>query len=463
MSLEDPPLSLRWRAWCRAFGFGCLVHLTLPDAHRVAWIVPNVLLGAAALSLLAPPRPRSRRFVVTFAAVALSKLASLVFGGDQLTQSVVLLLSALSALALVRAPTARDAAPHDATHAHGLRLLFLGVYGLAAFHKTNRDFLDPTFSCATGGMRLLAENWSLPLPEGAADAAWPHLFLATEAALVVLGGWRPAYALLVALLMHLPLTIVFAPAFAWVMLPGWLSFLRDEDLAHLRRTWQQRRRAVLALGLAPAAASATLYFRDHWVAYPAWQLVELSLWLLLALYSVALVTRRGGALMGRLAWSEARPDAARPNARHRRLARIPLLLLLAVGATPYLGVQFHHAGAMLSNLRVDEGCWNHLVIPESVRWRDPYVRVEAITPGPGTPGPEALATHARSLLWNPASLREAVARWCEAGAAPLALELRYHGRSVLTDDACVALPLPWEPSGLFQTNLPRECPARCIH
>ncbi|MCA9612078.1 MAG: hypothetical protein KC586_04885, partial [Myxococcales bacterium] len=188
--------------------------------------------------------------------------------------------------------------------------------------------------------------------------------------------------------------------------------------------------------------------------YPAWQLVELSLWILLGGYVVALVTRRDGALTGRLANLE----------RGRPGAWVPLGLLLLSGTTPYLGLQFHHAAAMLSNLRVDEGCWNHLLVPESVRGSDPYVRVEDIEVGPSVRGPEALKERARSMLWHPASLRTGIEDWCEAGAAPLRLTLRYHDTRHEVRDACVdPLPLPWQPPGLFQTNLPRECPARCIH
>jgi len=470
---EGAPLALRWRVGCRALGVGCLVHLSLPDAHRLDWLVPNAVLAASATSLLFVPRPRTPRALATFGGIVVAKLATLIFLGDQLTQSVVLALYALSALLFARAvptnrnddtqrrpaiegatpePPPRDA-PHDATHARSVRLLLLGVYGLAAFHKTNRDFLDPAVSCATGGMRLLADNWSLPFPEGASGAVWPHLFLATEAALVLLGAWRPAWALLIALAMHVPLTIVFAPAFAWVMLPGWVAFLRDEDLAYLGHVARTKRAWVLGLGLSAAIASATLYFRDHWIPYPAWQLVELSLWLLLAWLVVALVTRRDGALVGRLAWNE----------RTGRFAFVPLAILLLNGTTPYLGLQFHHTAAMLSNLRIDAGCWNHLLVPESVRIAEPYVRIEAMTVGPRTRGPEVLIALARESLWHPASLREATTRWCEAGAAPIALELRHDGRTIEVDDACTNLPLPEQPSGLFQTNLPRQCPARCIH
>ncbi|MBX3251145.1 MAG: hypothetical protein KF901_28470 [Myxococcales bacterium] len=449
----------RWSTWCRAFGVGNLVHLTLPDTHALAWLVPNLLLGGGALSLLIrPPTPGTLRFALSFGGIAVGALWPLLFLGDQLTQSVALTLSALAALVLV--PPTRNS---DAALAAALRWITLGVYAIAAFHKLNADFLDPEVSCATGGVELLAANWSLPLSDQHLSAFWPALFLATEAGLVALAIARPALALLGALLMHIPLTIVFAPAFAWVMLPGWVAFLRDEDVAWIATVWRTRRRLVLTLGLAPAIASAALYFRDHWIPYPAWQLVELSLWLLLGLYAVALVTRapeRGDALRGRLAWTD-RDEGLRW--RHR-LAPLFACVIAANAATPYLGVQFHHAGAMLSNLRVDEGCWNHLLVPERVRLYDPYVRVSRFDAGGAIRGPAALSEHVRERLWHPASFRAALTRYCAAGAAPLALELTYRGAQHATRDACAAPPpLPSQAEGLFQTNLLRECPQRCIH
>ncbi len=437
--------SLRYRLYARFYAAGALFHLALPDAHQPGWLLPDLLLGFGATILLGCAPNRGALFVLAWACCAFGALAPLLWLGDALTQSVLLTLHALAMLALL---------PRGERHAMAaLRILTLAVYAVAAFHKLNADFLNPAVSCASGGAVLLAENWSLPPAPEELAAFWPRLFLVVEAGLVGLFAWRPALGIAFAVAMHIPLTIVFAPAFAWVMVPGWVALLREEELRALVRTVRARWRRVLALGLAPAGLSAALYFRAHWVPYPFWQLAEVGLWLLGALAAVGLV-EHGELVHSRGAWSE----------RATRWALGPAALMLALAATPYLGLQFHHAGAMLSNLRIDRGCWNHLLVPESVRLREPYVRMDAVRVGGQVRGPDALARHARERLWHPASARAAIQRWCAAGAAPLTLDLSYRGVRRHFVDACRAdLGLPRQPSGLFQTNLRRACPQQCIH
>ena len=442
---------LRYRVWARAWALGALAHLTLPDALQLSWLVPDLLLLTGALVLLVrPPAPPSRLFVAAWLAAAVGLAWPLLALGDQLTQSGYLLGGALAALLTLRRGDDRDLAA-------AIRLLTLLVYAVAAFHKLNHDFLDPSVSCATGGMRLLAANWSLPLDPPALRALWPPLFLGVELGLVALFLARPAIGAGLGVAMHIPLTIIFAPSFAWVMIPGWVAFFRDADLRHLGALLRRRWRPVLLLGGALGILSAALYFRDHWIAYPLWQLKELVLWPFAVFVALALARRPPGVLRGRLAWTE-------PGGPRRPFAWLLAALFLANAATPYLGLQFHHAGAMLSNLRVDAGCWNHLLVPEAVRLREPYVRLDEVRVGGAVRGPRALEAWAEERLWHPASAREAIGEWCARGAAPLALRLRHGDLDVRLEDACAEpLPLPEQPPGLFKTNLLRACPQRCIH
>lgn len=438
-------MTFRYRCYARLFAVGALFHLLLPDAHQPGWLVPDLLLGLGALWLLWRPPHRGPAFVLAWACCGLGTLTPLLLLGDALTQSVIMTLHAGAMLALL---------PRGEGHAMAaLRWLTLAVYAVAAFHKLNTDFLDPAVSCATGGVALLADNWSLPLAPAALRAVWPPLFLAVEVGLVALFAWRPMLGVLLGLAMHIPLTIVFAPAFAWVMIPGWVALLRDDELRSIASAARARWRRVLILGATPATLSAALYFRDHWVPYPAWQLAEVGLWLFAAAALVA-VFAHPSLLRSRGAWTESAT----------RLALLPAAAMIALAATPYLGLQFHHAGAMLSNLRIDAGCWNHLLVPESVRLREPYVRLDDVRVHGDVPAPEALAALATERLWHPASVRAAIARWCAAGAGPLTLDLRYRGVRRHFEDACRAdLGLPDQPRGLFQTNLERACPQRCIH
>lgn len=408
-------MSLRLRLYARLFAVGCFFHLTLPDAHQWSWLVPNILLGGGAAWLLVKP-PTGRFAFAPWVLCGLGALGPLLVAGDQLTQSVFLVVQCVLMLSAWRTPERAAAA---------IRACTVAFYAIAAFHKLNADFFDPEVSCAVGGVRLLGENWSVVLPD--LGAAWPVLFIVVELGIAVAWVLRPALGVIVASAMHLPLTIVFAPAFAWVMIPAWVWFFDDEDLAHYLRVFRDKR--VLGVGLGLGAISMAFYFRDHWIPYPFWQLNELALWIVVVASARAWWIR-ADRLKGRGAWGDS-PIGWRG---------LVLVAMVVNASTPYLGLQFHHAGAMLSNLRIDEGCWNHLLVPESVRIRDPYVRVN------GHPELE-------STLWHPAQLRDWLDEHCDG---PILVTVDQE-----EVDAC-ELELAGR-HGLFQTNLERNCPQRCIH
>ena len=423
----------RYRLWSRVSLLGVLAHLTLPDALVWSWLPANLLLLGGALAIALYPRTHFGA-TLGFVASALGLLWPLVLLGDQLTQSVYMLFVVVAGL-LCR----KD----EGAFFGAVRLLTLGVYAGAIFHKMNADFFDPAVSCASGGLVVLSEMWSLPLAPDFLAPVWPFAFAASELSLVGLFVFRPRIALPFAALLHIPLTIIFAPSFAWVMIPGWIAFMREEDLKAWAKIVRAKRVPILAAGVAGFGICTSFYFQDHWVLYPAWQFKELALWVTAAGLIVASFR---GPRIARGAWSEAGVS---------KTAWALFALFIANAATPYLGLQFHHAGAMLSNLRIDEGCWNHLLVPESVRIREPYIRVEA---------PDAhdeARAEFEAALWHDASLHEAVQRHC-AQHAPLPLTIRAGGEPRVLADACEA-ELPRGRVGLFQTNLERECPQACVH
>ncbi|MFK8004146.1 MAG: hypothetical protein AB8H86_31565 [Polyangiales bacterium] len=423
----------RYRLWARASLLGALAHLTLPDALQWTWLPADLLLLGGALAVAYYPREHVGT-LLGFLASAAGLSWPLLLLGDQLTQSVYMLFVVVAGLLCRR----------NEGHFFGaVRLLTLGVYAAAIFHKMNADFFDPAVSCASGGLTVLSEMWSLPLAPDFLAPVWPYAFAASELSLVLLFVLRPRLALPFAGLMHIPLTIIFAPSFAWVMAPGWIAFMREEDLKAWAAIGRERRVSIVLLGLAGFGMGLAFYFQDHWVLYPAWQLKELALWILAAAF---LTMSLRGPRVGRGAWSE-------PMGK---VSWVLFALFLANASTPYLGVQFHHAGAMLSNLRIDEGCWNHLLVPESVRWSDPYIRVDA------PEASEELRAEFEAALWHEASLRSAVRRHCAEGAAPLTLTIRAGGETRTLEDAC-EVELPRGRAGLFQTNLERECPQACVH
>jgi hypothetical protein len=440
------------RALRAAIALAVAAHLSLPDAAQPGWLPYDVLMAAGA-ALVAWRDARTG-----WALIILGALGPLLTLRDHLTQSALLV-----AFATVGLITARRA---GAAASRRLAIARLGAatYALAALHKLNDDFVAPATSCALHGLDQVVDLWGLPaLPS---QLAWlvPHAVLGTELAIALLmwtGRRWVAWPLAVAF--HIPLTVTMAPAFAFVMLPSHAALATSRDLERLAHTLRAH-----AAGLAAATALATA---ASWFAHgappddPTMWLKEPLVWGALALVLTA-CWRRGGL------WGTAHDLAAAP----RLLAHLACALWLLHGLTPYLGVQYQHAGAMLSNLRVDEGCWNHAFIPEAVRLRDDYVRVDRAhiaTPG-SIPDYEAKIT---GRLWSPPQLLQMRRNWCAPRTRPILLEGTWRARPFLIEDLCdPGEPWPFEGAGvlgvggdvfpdalLFQKNLERACPQACIH
>ena len=176
-------------------------------------------------------------------------------------------------------------------------------------------------------------------------------------------------------------------------------------------------------------------------------------------------------------WRSTGPSDGRH--RPRGWVAAALVFFVANGLTPYLGTQMQHAGAMLSNLRIDAGCWNHLLVPESVRRVDAYIRVDVASIGNAEsetlgafPGGEAIL---RERLWSTTALRLMRRNWCTDRTRPISLSGTFLGEPLVIRDLCdPAEPLPVGPGvwGLteffpdylrLQKNLERACPQECLH
>jgi hypothetical protein len=383
-------------------------------------------------------------------------LVPLLFLEDQLTQSTILLAFAVAALLAYAGRTEGREQRMARGLPRAVRWITLSVYALAAVHKLNRDFFDPAVSCANGGLRLLAGD-AAPL------LGWsgvPVAYVAIELGLALVLLWRPAIGVAFAAWMHLPLTIIFAPSFAFTMMSGWLSFLREDELRALWVTLRRRWWVVLIGGGVPAALSRAAFFPGRWQTDPDWCIKEVLLWLVAAWLLEAVTSRwRGGLFRGRGPWNEAAPASL-------RVALLACAFVLH-GLTPYLGVQFHHTGAMLSNLRIDRGCHNSLLFPEALRASDPYVRIDEVAFAPHRAGP-AIRAAALARLWSLDALWRERARWCAVHREPLPLAGSYRGEPFEAADFCAddgwSLPRPWL-TGMrrFQVNLSRDCPQACVH
>lgn len=441
--------------YARAYGAATLLRLTLPDAMQSTWLGVSVLWAAGAILLLV------NGCVLGWVLCASGALAAITLLQDQLTQSAYLLACALAAVAWFAGSTEGRPARLSKGLPQTIRVLTLLVYLLAGFHKLNVDFFDPAVSCANGGLRALATHGhpSPLVPAGWLDhPAWPPLFLAVELGLPSLALWRPGWAVVGMAAFHLPLTIIFAPGFAFTMMTGWICLLGEERLEALIETLRRRGWWVVSGGLIPAALSAGLLFPERWQTDPDWRLKEGLLWCALVALVVA-AWRHRRAFSGRDPW--------RRGCAGDRITLAFAALFVLHGLTPYLGLGFHRTGAMLSNLRIDDGCDNHLLMPAGMRLVDPYVRVEdiAFAPRRAAPGFEAVV---QARLWSQAALWRARERWCGKHDEPLAVTLRRGGELLVIDDLCAPSGWPFPPprfTGMrrFQANLSVRCPQACVH
>ena len=450
--------SARMALFRMAFVLASLSHLWLADAWQLDWLPGNALYLVGLALLCWRPWP------VAWALCAAGLAWPLLFGRDQLTQSVVLWTAAavaagLGARAGWRGGGAATVEAREGTLAwmQGVTIL---VYALAVFHKLNVDFLAPETSCAVHGLDelLVYYRWTdVGLPAWVLTAT-PWVVLATETAiagLLVAGLRRPAW--LLAVVFHIPLTLTMAPTFVFVMLVGHVAFVREAELAWvwgwLRRWW------LLVAGTAVGMTAVSLGLHGAW---PAVDTVpkEALLWGLVVV---------AAALLG----APSAPVVRRLSGRGRALLGVGLVAFGLHGLLPYTGLQFQHSAAMLSNLRVDAGCWNSVVVPESARLTDDYIRLDEAWLGAPGRIPEYEAT-LKDHLWSPPQLRQMRRNWCRPRVRPIRLEGTFRGRRFGIADLCDDGPWPFEDDGVFgvevfpdylrfQRNLERRCPCPCIH
>lgn len=454
--------------------FAGLCHLWLADAWQLEWLPGNIAFVTGLAILLARP------CALGWSLCAVGKLLPLLFARDHLTQSLLLMIFAGGGATLMglraylstwpgRLPTFES--PFGTISAplwsffDLLRLVTIATYGLAAFHKLNRDFFDAGVSCAIHGVDKLSVHYGmskLTIGEDAA-VALAIAVIALEAGIAALYLLRRRrLALIAALIFHLPLTLTVAPAFAFVMLIGHAAFLRPADI-EVFRNFLSRRGVVVALvatGLTVISQTVgEIPFGDSTMIPREWLLWAL---LIIAVFATP--------------WAQ--PSRSSTPWTYAQWPRIIAWILAALfvlhSLTPYLGVRFQHTGAMVSNLRIDEGCWNHLIVPKSVRLEDRYIRVDDVyfvEPG----RMEKYEDMARDQLWNGTMIHQMRKNWCRDNLRPFYLAGTYRDRRFEIDDLCTDdLDWPFEDDGLFgvelfpnhllfQRNLPRQCPQVCIH
>jgi hypothetical protein len=444
--LTRPTSDAHYLLYCRAYAAASALRLTLPDAMQENWMAPALLhwLGVGLLAF--------NGCFAGWLACALGATLPIFFLEDQLSQSTYLAFCAVAALVSFYGSRKRLAGGLQAA----VRWMTVGVYALAALHKLNRDYFDPAVSCANEGLRVLAERSPDVLPDGIIasfdSGAWPLIHLGVELGIAWMLWWRPRFGVALAALMHVPLTIIFAPGFAFTMMSGWVCFFTYAELRHLSRVFRARWAHILVLGGIPAAFSQAVLFPGRWSSDPDWCVKEVVMWLVATGLCFVAASRT--------------TESPAPRRWPSSASGVVVGAFIANGLTPYLGAQFHHTAAMLSNLRIDAGCHNSLVFPETLRGaHDPYVRLDTIDFADHRADPptrEAITER----LWDLRALYEARTAWCRVHEEPLPAHGTFRGRTFTTGDLCSDWPLP-EPSlsgfRRFQVNLKRACPQRCLH
>ena len=414
--------------WARAFAVASLVHLTLPDFDQAGWALPRLLGGVGAVWLLVRPSRAG------FALCLLGSLSPLLFHRDVLTQSA--LLTACAALGVVGTRGVRA----------GVVWLTAGTYLLAVFHKLNTAFFDPRYSCADHAWAQVAGRW--PVPDVLPFAPWAAVVLEVALAVALLRGspWRWP----LGILFHLPLTVTLAPAFGAVMLSGYVAAGSPREAVAWRRMWRSNRRGWVLV------AGAVLAVVELAVVQAPLELEDGERFLK--------VFFAGALLAGSLlAWTPRRPTRiGAERGPTPRWVYVVVVLFFAHGLTPYVGWQYQHTAAMLSNLRIDAGCHNHLLMPAS--WvSDPYIRIDEARVG----GRAARERTVRETLWNVAALHTMRRNWCVPENRPIRFAGTWRGERFTIDDLCAdewQADFPGLPGAqLFQKNLRRECPTVCVH
>lgn len=442
----------RWVTW--AFILGSLAHLWLADAWHPDWFWGNAVYVVGLLVLA------TTRSAAGWLLCASGALFPLLFARDQLTQSVVLLaFSVAGAIAMVLHARNRQGV---SSFLAAFRWVTVATYGLATFHKLNRDFINPDTSCANYGIAKLLDYYRIDFtPPDEIAPFIPFVALLIEGSIFVAYlARRHRLAWLLIPIFHIPITVTMAPAFALVMLPGHLAFATREDFEALQETLEKRWRTLL--GMTVVATTVSLLAHG---ALPEITMIpkEALLWLILWSILAAFVVDRRTLF------------ARRPNTPPRPAwpAWIITGAFVLNGITPYLGVQYQHAAAMLSNLRIDTGCWNSLLVPESVRLTDDYIRIDhAYLREPGFI--EEYENILKDQLWNPVQMRQMRRNWCKPKLRPIYIEAQFRHETYVIQDLCDDQELPFHGDGIlgielfknslrFQKNLMRECPQACIH
>ena len=419
----------RLQIWGRCYVVASLVHLALPDFVQGAWWGPAICIISGCILLWF--RHLRSGFLLNLAA----HLWTLLFLRDVLTQSTLLLIfSWLGFFGCIR--------KHSDVFS---KLVWISglTYVVAAVHKLNSTFFDLEYSCAVHGLEKVMAHWSITLPDFYVEMS-PILTIVLELSIGLSLLCRHRSFWLLAALFHIPLVVTLAPAFGAVMLCGASASIDARGLVRVRRFFRKYKWVLFGSSITVMLIQASVAQNElSWIQH----------------FQVA-----GYFAVGWLGFAT-KGSGASPLLDGGLSGLVWLLFCL----TPYVGIQYQHTGAMLSNLRIDPNCHNSYLFSPKLISVDPYIRINT-----ANFGTDQWAKRKRILeagLWNGAALFTMRRNWCVDWVRPIQLELKYLDRSYRIPDLCEDRALDFLPpldrylSGLqrFQKNLKRRCEQHCIH
>lgn len=364
------------------FAFLLALAILFHQARLGDWEVLSPHLAVSLAAILVLLRPSSPlRF---FAMLAIQLLSLLIDMPEAVNHWLLLglttvgLAGGLALAALRRRDWLSDPGEIYRRVAPVVRIQVVLVYVFAVLAKLNTDFLDPTLSCGTamsadllaGGPVSLYGSWQdVPAIAGTLliEALLPIGLLVrrTRVAAVLAGS---TFHTVLAVAGHVPFS-GFAMAF-------YALFLPDDLPRRLRGLLDSTQALCTAAARARSFAASPLAFPllgGAWTAvaigitYGPEDVVFSFVGRLAVVAFVAYAIGLGVLLL--LCLRREGPGAYAPGAlrlAHPVWAIAPLLVVLNA-ATPYLGLKTQSAFTMYSNLQTEEGRWNHLLVPESVR------------------------------------------------------------------------------------------------
>lgn len=445
----NPSINKSYRLMVFFFVFASMTHLWLKDAWTEDWFIANIIFIGGLLFLII------NNALLGWFLSALGTAIPLFFHRDQLTQSALLFIISSSGVLFqilsLTLPKAQDR--YEKIHLQTIGYLGLIAYFFAAIHKINEDFLNPKYSCAVYGLNKVESYYGLIVPTDV-DPYLAYTVIAVELTIPLLYLIkRHFFARTLAILFHIPLTLTMAPAFVFVMSISHIALLSDSERIRYIEILKSRGIWLSVMALLTTIGSLLLHGQ-----MPEWTMIPREFLLWLAFFSTLLAMRKY-------------------HAHHQVKTHPSYLILIAFfinGMTPYLGLQYQHTAAMLSNLRIDEGCWNSLIFPESFRLVDDYVRVDtAYYRRPGRI--EEYEKIVLDQLWSPPQILQMRRNWCSDSIRPFYMKGSFQGNAFEIKDVCDPLEnWPFKSDGVlgieifpnalrFQKNLDKKCPQTCVH